>query len=234
MGIIAIIVVGFLILGCVITIFEKVTGLNITGEAKATSTEFIAEDEELSPMEIEIERIRSKSYDRARVIADYIIPELYEQPQVDISTTYMSIDEILRNYLKNQLLFSEKYEKHVIILRQKIRTIGKKGNQVYISVGDGSWYGLNNQSTEQAKNEIKCYLLKSLIDDDDDYKKEVLALQPGQTVTLVGILLTAPTSGFELHSTILVEADGTVPSPIYNWAISQIYEKYDYFDSMAS
>ena len=124
------------------------------------------------------------------------------------------------------MLFSEKYEEHVIILAGKVETIGKKGDNVYISIGDGEYYKRCGTSGESAQQLIECYLVKSDME-DDNYKDLVLNMRPGVEVTLVGVLSTSEyDSAFKLRTTRLIEVGGIVPDIIMNFAVNSIYNKY--------
>ena len=138
----------------------------------------------------------------------------------------VSIDTIVSKYIDNQLLFSEKYEDHVIDLTGSVETIGKDGENVYISIGDGNYYHRSGTSGESVKKLIECYLDKSDME-NDNYKNLVLNMRPGAEVTLVGVLKKERYGGFKLYGTTLIEANGVVPDRIMNIAVNSIYEKYE-------
>ena len=113
MGFIVKVFIFLFLLGLAITIFENVTGINITGDAENKENEKI--EKKMTPLEKELEEIKSGTYGRAKEIAKYVIP-LYEKPYVDMGGLFSgtSISTIVSKYIDNQLLFSEKYEDHVI------------------------------------------------------------------------------------------------------------------------
>lgn len=61
-------VVGWILLGVAITIFEKVTGINITGDSEKEETKETTEKEErvYSPLERELKEIETRTYGRAK------------------------------------------------------------------------------------------------------------------------------------------------------------------------
>ena len=124
------------------------------------------------------------------------------------------------------MLFSEKYEDHVILLTGDVETIGKDGDRVYISIGNGSYYKRSGTSGESVKQLIECYLDKQDME-DDNYKNLVLNMRPGSEVTLVGVLSKEKYGGFKLYGSTLIETAGVVPNRIMNIAVNSIYRKYE-------
>lgn len=226
MGLILKILIGLFVLGLAITIFEKVTGINITGDAE--NEEENEEEKVYSPLEIELKKIEPGAYGRAEEIAKYVIP-LYKKPRAELGTfmSSTSIETIVSKYIDNQLFFSEKYEDHVIALTGKVETIGKDNNEnVYISIGDGHYYYRSGTSGESVKQLIECYINNSDME-DDNFKDLVLNMRPGVEVTLVGVLSKERYGGgFNLYGTTLIEVGGIVPDRIMNIAVNSIYEKY--------
>ncbi len=222
------IVVGFLLLCVAISVFEKVTGINITGDAEGEmKKEEQKEPKEYSPMEIELNNLKPGVYGRAEAVAKYIVP-LYKKPLAQFGV-FMStdIDTIVSKYLDNQLLFSEKYENHVIVLNGKIETIGKKDNEVYLAIGNGEYYKRSGTAGESVKKLIECYLNKPDME-DDKYKDLILKMRPGSEVTVVGVLKKAKYSNsFELEATIVLETEGVVPGRIMYIAQNEINKKYN-------
>lgn len=214
------------LLGLAITIFEKVTGINITGDSEKEETPEKIE-KELSPLEKELEKVKPGAYGRAKEIARYVVT-LYEKPYVEMGglCSSVSIDTIVSKYIDNQLLFSEKYENHVIDLVGSVETIGKIDENVYISIGNGKYYNRSGTSGESVKQLIECYLDKNDME-NDNYKNLVLNMRPGAEVTLVGVLKKPRHNNFKLYGTTLIEADGVVPDSIMNIAVNSIYEKYE-------
>lgn len=139
-----------------------------------------------------------------------------------------SIDAIVSKYLDNQLLFSEKYDDHVIVLTGRAETIGKDDENIYISIGDGKSYYRCGTASESAEQRIKCYLCKSDME-DANYKDLVLSMRPGVEVTLVGVLKEPRSrfAAFSLYGTTIIEAGGVVPDRIMDIAVNSIYEKYE-------
>lgn len=241
MKIIIWLVIGWILLGIAITIFEKVTGINITGNSEKEETNETTKKEEneaskeekvYSPLECELKEIETHTYGRAKKISEYVIP-LYKEPYAEIGGFMSSttIETIVSKYLDNQLLFSEKYNDHVIVLTGRAETIGKEGEDIYISIGNGKSYHRSGTTSESAEQLIMCYLDKSDME-DESFKNFVMSMRPGEEVTLVGIL-KEPSSRwapFKLYSTTLIEADGVVPNRIMNIAVNSIYKKYQTAD----
>lgn len=223
------IIVFLFLLGLVITIFEKITGINITGDSE--NEEKIGEEKEekvLSPLEKELEEIKPGVYGHAKKIVNYII-KFYKPPYIDMGDSWSSasIETIISKYIDNQLLFSEKYEGHVIDLAGNVETIGKEGANVYLSIGDSSYYHRSGTSGESVRQLIKCYISKSDLESDDS-KNLVLNMRPGAEVVLVGVLVKGRLRNeFELRETTLIEANGVVPDGIMNIAVNSIYRKYE-------
>lgn len=226
MGFILKVLVILFLLGLAITIFEKVTGINITGDSEKEETPEKIE-KVLSPLEKELEKVKPGAYGRAKEIAQYVVT-FYKKPYVEMGGLWssVSIDTIVSKYIENQLLFSEKYEDHVIDLTGSVETIGKDGENVYISIGDGNYYHRSGTSGESVKKLIECYLAKSDME-NDNYKNLVLNMRPGAEVTLVGVLKKERYGGFKMYGTTLIEANGVVPDGIMNIAVNSIYEKYE-------
>lgn len=225
MGFILKVFVFLFLLGLAITIFEKVTGINITGDADQGAQE--KEQKVLSPLEKELEKVEPGYYNRAKEIAKYVILS-YTKPYVDMGSMWSSttIETIVSKYIDNQLLFSEKYENYVIDLTEKVETIGKDGEKIYFQLGNGSYYSRSGTSGKSICQNIKCYLYKDDFE-DDNYKNMVLNIRPGTEVTLVGVLGSYNYRNFELFTTRLIEADGVVPDIMLNIAVNRIYEKYN-------
>lgn len=225
MGLILKIIIGFFVLGLIITIFEKITGINITGDEK--EIEEIEEEKEYSPLEKDLQEIKPGTYGRYKKIAKYVI-SFYKNPYVELGSAWSSasIETIVSKYLDNQLLFSEKYEDHVIDLTGKVETIGKEDENIYISIGNGGYYHRSGTSSDSVKQLIKCYLDKSDME-DDNYKDLVLNMRPGVEVTLVGVLKKERYGGFELLGTTIIEVGGIVPDGIMDAVVDLIYEKYE-------
>jgi hypothetical protein len=227
MGFILKVIIFLFLLSLVISIFEKVTGINITGDSE--------EEEEqekmakvLSPLEKELEKIKQGSYGRAKELVKYVIT-LYKEPYVEMGDSWssVSIDTIVSKYLDNQLLFAEKYEDHVIDLEGTVETIGKNGDDVYISIGNDKYYRISGRSGESVNQLIECYLDKSDMD-NENYKNLVVNMRPGAKVTLVGVLHKPNHYGpFKLYGTTLIEVNGVVPDRIMNIAVNSIYKKYE-------
>ena len=225
MGLILKIIIVLIILGIVIEAFEKVTGINITdgsGEEKPKEPEKV-----LSPLERELQEIKQDSYGHTKKIIGYII-ELYDKPYVEMESAWSSvnIEKIVSKYIDNQLLFSEKYEGHVIDLSGTIETIGKEGKLVYVNIGDGSYYHRSGRSGDGVKQLVTCYLDENDMN-NESYKNIVLNMRPGTIVTIVGVLYVGRFVGFELHGSTLIEVDGTVPENVMSIAVNAIYDKYD-------
>ena len=88
------IIIGFFILGAIITLFEKVTGIDITGDAENKANEANKEEKKYSPLEIELKEIEPGAYGRAIKIAKYVIT-LYKKTYVELGT-YTSTTSIYR------------------------------------------------------------------------------------------------------------------------------------------
>lgn len=215
------------LLGLVITIFEKVTGINITGDSESGVER--PEEKVLSPLEKELEEIKPGVFGRTKKIINYII-QFYKQPYVNMGDSWSSasIETIISKYIDNQLLFSEKYEEHVIDLAGNVETIGKDGENVYLSIGDSSYYHRSGTSGEGVKQLIKCYISRPDFE-DDDYKNLVLNMRPGAEVVLVGVLVKGRMyrNTFELRGTTLIEVNGVVPNRIMSIVVNSIYRKYE-------
>lgn len=225
MGFILKVIVILILLGAVITIFEKVTGINLTGDWEEEQSEKM--ERELTPLERELEKVKKASDERAKEIVQYVVL-LYKKPYVEMGNpgSSVSIDTIVSKYLDNQLLFSEKYNDHVIDLKGNVETIGKNGDSVYISIGDGAYYQRCGTSGESVKQHIECYLDKDDME-NDNYKNLVLNMRPGAEVTLVGTLYKEQYGGFRLSASTLIEVNGVVPDMTMNIAVNSIYEKYE-------
>lgn len=182
----------------------------------------------LSPLEKELEEINPGVYGRAKKIVNYII-RFYKPPYIDMGDSWSSasIETIVSKYIDNQLLFSEKYEEHVIDLAGNVETIGKDGEDVYLSIGNGEYYYRSGSSGESVKQLIKCYISRPDLE-DDDYKNVVLNMRPGAEVVVVGVLVKRRLeSGFELRGTTLIEVNGVVPDRIMSIVVNSIYRKYE-------
>ena len=224
-----------IILG-MITIFEKITGIDVTDFTDDTTEaeEVKCVEIKSSPLEVELQGIKPGAYGRCKKIAKYMI-SFYNKPYADLGglsiMSSASIKTIVSKYLDNELLFSEQYEDHVIDLTGKVETIGKEGENVYISIGDGELYYRNGTSSKGVKQLIKCYLDKSDME-DDNYKELVLNMRPGMEVTLVGVLRKEryngyAMGGFELYGTTLIEVEGIVPDGIMDIIVDMICQKYE-------
>lgn len=225
------IIVILIVLGIGINIFQKVTGVNLTGDKEKEESE--EPEKVLSPIEEELQELKNP-LTGVKKIATYVdllydYPELYDYPDIDMCNLYTSvtIDTIVSKYLNNQLLFSEKYENHVTDLTGTVGTIGKDEEKIYLSIGDGHFYQVEGESGGESVRElIKCYLDKEDME-DDSYKSLILNMRPGAMVTLVGVLKKARYgSGFELHRAKLIKVNQTVPDRIMNIVENMVYERY--------
>ena len=225
MGFILKVIIFLFLLGLAITIFENVTGINITGDSEKEEEQEKVE-KVLSPLEKELEKIKQGSYGRAKEIVKYVVA-LYKKPYAEMGDLWSSVNisTIVSKYMDNQLLFAEKYEDHVIDLEGNVATIGKDGDDVYISIGNGKHYGLVT-SGGSVKQLIECYLDKNDME-NENYKNLVVNMRPGAEVTLVGVLHKEKYGGFTLYGTTLIEVNGVVPDRIMNIAVNSIYEKYE-------
>lgn len=225
MGFILKVIIILWLLGLAITFFEKVTGINITDDPE--EKEEIEEEKVLSPLEKELEEIRTNTYKRAKTIVKYIVP-FYKQPYVNLGDSWSSasIDTIVSKYIDNQLLFSEKYEEHVIDLAGTVETIGNDLWGVYLSIGNGHYYSRSGTSGESVKQLINCYIDENDME-NDDYKNLLLNMRPGAEVVLVGVLCKRSFLEFRLRGTTLIEVNGIVPDRTMNIAMNVIYKKYE-------
>ncbi len=215
------IIVILIVIGIGINIFQKVTGVNLTGDKE--EPEKPEPEKVLSPLEEELEEIKAGSSGKTKKIAQYVAL-LYNQPYVDMGGyTSVTIDTIVSRYLDNQLLFSEEYENHVIDLIGYVGTIGKDGENVYLSIGDGHYYDKTGESVRQL---IKCYLDNNDME-DENYKKTILNMRPSARVILVGILKKEKYGDFVLYETTVIEVDWVVPDMVMNIAENIIYKKYN-------
>lgn len=221
-GIIKVIIIIF-ILGVIAKVFEKITGINLSGDDEKKT-----EEKKLSPLEQELKDISPGELGRDEAIAQYLIP-LYNIPHVENYSFKASfgIYDLVTKYNVNQLLFAEEFENHVLIITGKAETIGLSGDKTYISMGNGRYY-VNSQTTggESVKQHIDCYINKSYME-DTNYKNLVMRLRPGVEVVLVGVLKVASYGkGFELLEAILISAGGIVPEVVMNIAENSIRMKY--------
>lgn len=196
----------------VITIFEKITGINITND-----------DEEVESGE------KNSSFNAGLgdiEIAQYVVT-LYQKPYAELKQyfPYANIDTIVNKYLQNQLFFSEEYENHVIILKDNVASIGKDDNGIYISIGNGDICSIRDSGGEYAQKIIKCYMEETFIE-DQNYKNIILNMRPHSEVILVGVLGILSNIGsaeFGLYNTTLIKANGIIPDNIMNMAVNAIH-----------
>ena len=236
MGTIIKIIIILYILGLIIAIFEKVTGINLTGdeETKEKTKSEIEPPQIYSPLEKELKEIEPGAYERIKKITEYIVT-LYNKPCVEMENWKSSIDvrTILSKYLDNQLSFSEKYNGHVIVLAGRVKTVGKDEKSTYICIVDNS----EDYANVSINRVITCHLDHSVME-DENCKNIILNIRPGIKVILTGVLKEprdvgflkgageVNCYGFSLRLSMLIEADGVVPQLVMDLAEDLIREKY--------